>query len=91
MQGILNLYENFTFTSVFFTSISLDSNNQLSGSPLPRENRENGIENSLSGKSQRIWKFCLNTRKTKDVLFAHVVNSLILRMHDITIFAVKLK
>ena len=31
------------------------------GYPLHRENRENGKKNSLSGKTQGIWKFCQNT------------------------------
>ena len=31
------------------------------GYPLHRENRENGQQNSLSGKTQGIWKFCQNT------------------------------
>ena len=33
----------------------------LSWYPLHRENRENGQKNSLSGKTQGIWKFCQNT------------------------------
>ena len=41
-------------------------------SPLRKENRENGQNNSLSGKTQGIWKFCQNTgnfakqNKTRD-------------------------
>ena len=31
------------------------------GYPLHRENRENGPNKSLSGKTQGIWKFCQNT------------------------------
>ena len=37
--------------------------------PRHRENRENGEMNSLSGKTQGIWKFCQNTGKhrVKDI------------------------
>ena len=45
---------------------------------------------SLSGKTQGIWKFCQNTGKTQGVLFAQVVNSLILKVKDIAIFAAKI-
>ena len=31
------------------------------GYPLHRENRENSQKDSLSGKTQAIWKFCQNT------------------------------
>ena len=43
---------------------------------------------SLSGKTQGIWKFCQNTGKTQGILFAQVVNSLILKVKDTAIFAV---
>ena len=33
----------------------------ITGYPLHRENRENGQRNSLSGKTQGIWKFCQST------------------------------
>ena len=33
----------------------------MTGYPLHRENRENDPKNSLSGKTQGIWKFCQNT------------------------------
>ena len=33
----------------------------FSGYPLHRENREYGRKNSLSGKTQGIWKCCQNT------------------------------
>ena len=48
------------------------------GFPLHRENRENGIKQSLSGKTQPQgnWKFCQNTGN----LFAEVVNTLILKV-----------
>ena len=55
-----------------------------------RENRENGKKKSLSGKTQGIWKFCQNTGKTPGIRFAQVVNSLILKVKDISIFAVKI-
>ena len=51
------------------------------------ENRENGQKKSLSGKTQGIWKFCQNTVKTQGIWFAQVVNSLILKIKDISIFA----
>ena len=60
----------------------------MSGYPLHRENtenRENGQINSLSGKTQVIWKFCQNPGKTKGIWFAQVVNSLILNVKDIGI------
>ena len=53
-------------------------------------NRENGQKKSLSGKTQGIWKFCQNTGKTQGIWFAKVVNSLILKVKDIAIFAVKI-
>ena len=62
------------------------------GYPRHRENRENGHKNSLSGKTQGIWKFCQNTGnfvKTQGILLAQVVNALILKVKDITIFAAK--
>ena len=40
-------------------------------------------KNSLSGKTQGIWKFC----KTQGFHFAQVVNALILKVKDIAIFA----
>ena len=56
-----------------------------------RENRENDQKKSLSGKTQGIWKFCRNTgKKTQGIWFAQVVNSLILRVKDISIFARKI-
>ena len=54
---------------------------------------------SLSGKTQGIWfffktlgkhrEFCLNTGKTQGILFAQVVNVLILKVKDIAIVAAK--
>ena len=49
---------------------------------------KNGPNNSLSGKTQGIWKFCQNTGKTQELWFAQVVNSLILK--DISLFATKI-
>ena len=46
-------------------------------------------KNSLSGKTQGIWKFCQNTGKTQGILFAQVVNSLILKVKETVIFAAK--
>ena len=63
---------------------------QLSGYPRHRENRENGKRKSLSGKTQGIWKFCQNTGKTQGIWFAQVVNSLILTVKDISVFAAKI-
>ena len=54
------------------------------GYPRHRENRENYNKNSLSGK------YCQNTGKTQGILFAQVVNSLILKVKDTAIFAVKI-
>ena len=60
------------------------------GYPRHRENRENGRKNSLSGKTQGIWKICQNTRKTQGIWFAQVVISLILKVKDVLIFAAKI-
>ena len=60
-----------------------------SGYPRHRENRENYQKKSLSGKTQGIWKFCQNTGKTQGILFAQLVNFLILKVKDIAIFAAK--
>ena len=60
------------------------------GYPRHRGNRQNGKKNSLSGKTQGIWKFCRNTVKTQGISFAHVVNSLILKVKDNAIFAMKI-
>ena len=46
--------------------------------------------NSLSGKTQGIWKICQNTGKTQGIWFAQVVNNLILKVKDVSIFAVKI-
>ena len=58
--------------------------------------------NSLSGKTHGIWKFCQNTgnleilpkhrefgnfAKTQGIWFCQVVNSLILKVKDISVFA----
>ena len=65
----------------------------VTGYPLHRENRENRENDqrkSLSGKTQGIWKFCQNTGKKQGIWFAQVVNSLILKVKDISKFAAKL-
>ena len=58
--------------------------------PLHRENKENGQQKSLSGKTQGIWKFCKNTGKTQGNWCAQFGNSLILKIKDILIFAAKI-
>ena len=57
---------------------------------MNRKNGENGQKNSLLGKTQGISKFCLNTGKTQGIWFAQVVNSLILKVKDISMFAAKI-
>ena len=53
---------------------------------MNRENRENGhTQNPCHGK-EGIWKFT----KTQNIWFAQVVNSRILKIKDISIFAVKI-
>ena len=65
----------------------LISSLHVSGYPLHRENRG---EKSLSGKTQGIWKICQNTQKTQEIWSVQVVNSLILMVKDISIFATKI-
>ena len=38
-----------------------------SGYPLHRENRKNGKKDTLSRKTQEIWKFCQNTGNSESV------------------------
>ena len=66
-------------------SASLATLSQKSVRVRHRENRENDPKKSLSGKTQGIWKFCPTTGKTQGILFAQVVNSLILMGKDIAI------
>ena len=47
-------------------------------------------KNSLSGKTQETWKFTQNTGKRQEFSFSQVVNSLLLKIQDITIFVVKI-
>ena len=54
----------------------------LSGYPLHRENRENPCQ----GKHREFG----NVAKTQGIWFAQVVNSLILKVKDISVFAVKI-
>ena len=61
----------------------------VTGYPLHRENRGNGPNNSLSGETQGIWKFGQNTGKTRGIWFAQVVNPLVLKVKDISKFAMK--
>ena len=58
--------------------------------PTAQGKQGNGKIDSPSGKTQGIWKFCQNTGKTQEIWFAQVVNSLILNLKDISIFAVKI-
>ena len=58
------------------------------GYPRHRENRENGQKHSLSGKTPGIWTFILP--KHREFWFVQVVNFLILRVKDISIFAMKI-
>ena len=60
----------------------------MSGYPLHRENRENpyGQKDSLSGKHREFRNFA----KTQGIWLAQVVNSFILKVKDISIFAVKI-
>ena len=57
-----------------------------SGSPMHRENRENGKNIPYLGEHREFG----NVAKTQGILFAHVVNSLILKVYNIAIFAVKM-
>ena len=67
----------------------------LAGYPRHRGNRENDQRNSLSGKTQGIWKccqnteFCLNAGKTQGILLAQIVNDLILKVKGIALVAAK--
>ena len=47
-------------------------------------------EKFLSGKTQGIWKLCQTTGKTQGIWFPQVVNSLILKVKYISIFAAKI-
>ena len=67
------------------------SSNQINGGhSCHKGNRENDPKNSLSGKTQGIWKVCQNTGKKQGIWFGQVVNSLILKVKDIAIFAAKI-
>ena len=54
--------------------------------PLHRKNRENGQKNPCQGKHREFGNFA----KTQGIWFAQVVNSLILKVKDISIFAAKI-
>ena len=62
----------------------LSTSVQLQGT---REKREIFQNNSLSGKTQGIWKCCQNTGKAQGIWFAQDLNSLILKVKVIAIFA----
>ena len=64
-----------TGNRLLFGVASVAADSFLVGSPLHRENRENGQTNNQAGKTQGICSF----GKTQEVLFAQVVNSLLLR------------
>ena len=61
--------------------------NVSTGLQRHRENRENGLKKSLSGKTKGIWKFGQNTGKTQGILLAQVVNTRILKVKNIAMFA----
>ena len=54
--------------------------------PLHRENRGNGKRNSLSGKMREFGNFA----KTQGIWFAQVVNTLTLKLNDISKFAAEI-
>ena len=56
------------------------------GYPLQRENSEMAKKNPWQGKHRAFG----NVAKTQGILFAQVVNSLILKVKDVVIFAVKI-
>ena len=58
----------------------------VTGYPLHRENRKNGKKNRCWGKHREIGNFA----KSQGIWFAQVVNSLILKVKDILIFATKI-
>ena len=68
-----------------FYRAGIIANHRLTGYPL---HRENGKKNR-QGKHE-IWKFCQYMGKTQGNWFAQVVNSLILKVKDISVFAVKI-
>ena len=45
--------------------------NLSTGYPRHGENRGDGITNSLSGKTQGVWKVCQNTGETQGSLLKH--------------------
>ena len=71
----------------------------ITGYPRHRENRENGPKIPCQGKHREFGnfvktqgkhrEFCLNIGKTWGILFAQVVNVLILKVKDIAIVAAK--
>ena len=60
------------------------------GYPRHRETGKMAKKNPCQGKHREFGKFCQNTGKTQGILFAQVVNSLILKVKDISIFAAKI-
>ena len=56
------------------------------GSPLHRENRQNGPKISCQGKHREFGSF-VKTQGIQGILFAQVLNSLILNIQHIAIFA----
>ena len=60
-----------------------------SGYPLHRENRENGNK-KIPVRENGIWKFGQNSGKIQGIWFAQVVNSLMLKVKDISVFAAQI-
>ena len=61
----------------------------ITGYPLHRENWKTGKKICVR-ETQGIRKCCQNTGKTQGIWFAQLVNSLILKVKYITIFAAKI-
>ena len=76
-------------------SLVIDLENQFTLYRVPTPQGKQGKQGKLpkrilSGKTQGIWKFCQNTGKTQGIWFAQVVNSLILKVKNISVFAAKI-
>ena len=57
---------------------------------VPTAQRKQGKGRNKFHVTHRIWEFCQKTGKTQGILFDLVVNSLMLNVKDIEIFAVKM-
>ena len=74
-------------------SIILWGKRRIAGSPLHRKNMETGQKNSVREKNTGNFGNFGNFRnftKTQGILFAQVVNSLVLKVKDTVIFAAKI-